>query len=191
VRVTDSQGTTRDAALFFVAPTQVNYQIPPDTAPGTASVAITSGDGSLSIGNINITAVAPGIFTADASGRGLAAAIIVRVKADGTQTTEPIGRFDTTLGRFVPLPIDLGPEGDQVILLLFGTGLRGRTSLANVSVTIGGVPAEVQYLGQQGGFVGLDQANIRLPRTLAGRGEVDVVTVVDGKTANTVRVSIK
>jgi uncharacterized protein (TIGR03437 family) len=39
--------------------------------------------------------------------------------------------------------------------------------------------------------VGLDQANVRLPRNLIGRGEVDVALVVDGKTANTVRIGIK
>jgi hypothetical protein len=30
------------------------------------------------------------------------------------------------------------------------------------------------------------QSNVRLPRSLAGRGEVDVVMMVDGKAANTV-----
>ncbi|MGH9800448.1 MAG: hypothetical protein ACRD82_08805 [Blastocatellia bacterium] len=49
----------------------------------------------------------------------------------------------------------------------------------------------VQYAGPQGGFVGLDQANILLPKSLAGRGEVDVVLIVNGKTANTLRLNIK
>ncbi|MGH9802462.1 MAG: hypothetical protein ACRD82_19015, partial [Blastocatellia bacterium] len=43
----------------------------------------------------------------------------------------------------------------------------------------------------QGGFVGLDQINLRLLRNLIGRGDVDVVLMVDGKTANTVRVNVK
>jgi uncharacterized protein (TIGR03437 family) len=48
----------------------------------------------------------------------------------------------------------------------------------------------VQYAGPQGGFAGLDQVNIRVPRGLAVRGAVDVILVVDGKTANTVTVNI-
>jgi hypothetical protein len=32
--------------------------------------------------------------------------------------------------------------------------------------------------------------NLRIPRALAGRGDVDVFLKVDGKTANTVRIRI-
>lgn len=40
--------------------------------------------------------------------------------------------------------------------------------------------------------IGLDQINIGpLPRSLAGRGEVDVVSTADAKVANTVRISVK
>jgi uncharacterized protein (TIGR03437 family) len=74
---------------------------------------------------------------------------------------------------------------------LFGTGLRGHAGLPTVNVKIGGVDAETLFLGPQGGFVGLDQGNIRIPRSLAGRGEVDVVVTVGGKAANIVSVSVK
>ena len=41
-------------------------------------------------------------------------------------------------------------------------------------------------------FVGLDQANLGpLPRSLIGRGEVDIILTVDGKTANAVTVNIQ
>lgn len=92
---------------------------------------------------------------------------------------------------YVTLPIDVSDPNDQVFLLLFGTGFRYRQNLSGVSVTIGGVPVEVLYAGAQGGYYGLDQINLRLPRTLAGRGEMDVVLKVDGRTANIVRVNIK
>jgi uncharacterized protein (TIGR03437 family) len=41
------------------------------------------------------------------------------------------------------------------------------------------------------GFIGLDQVNLPIPRSLAGRGEVDVVVTVEGKVANTVKINIK
>jgi hypothetical protein len=37
----------------------------------------------------------------------------------------------------------------------------------------------------------LDQVNVRLPRTLAGRGEVDFELVVDGQAANVLKLRIK
>src|SRR5262249_26609794 len=186
-----SQGVTRPSPLFFVSPMQVNYQIPPGTAPGAATVTITSGDGTVSTGTINITAIAPSLFSANASGQGVAAAAALRIKANGDRSFEAVAQFDASEGRLVPIPIDLGPEGDRVFLLAFGTGLRGRSSLSAVSVKMGGVDSEVQFLGPQGGFVGLDQGNILIPRSLAGRGEIDIVMTVDGKPANRLIVSIK
>jgi uncharacterized protein (TIGR03437 family) len=37
----------------------------------------------------------------------------------------------------------------------------------------------------------LDQVNLRLPRSLAGRGEVELALTVDGREANRVKVQIK
>ena len=56
---------------------------------------------------------------------------------------------------------------------------------------IGGVPVETLYVGPQGDFVGLDQLNLRLPNNLAGRGEVQIRLVIDGKAANVVTVAFK
>jgi uncharacterized protein (TIGR03437 family) len=49
----------------------------------------------------------------------------------------------------------------------------------------------VLFAGPQGGFEGVDQTNIRIPRSLAGRGNVDLLLSVDGKSANTVSLNIK
>ncbi len=191
VKVRDSAGTERPAPLFFVSPAQVNYLIPAGTVSGAASVTITGGDGAVSAGIAQIASVAPGLFAADASGRGLAAATALRVRADGSQQFEPVARFDAAQQKFVAAPIDLGPETDQVFLLLFGTGIRFRSALGAVTAKIGGVDCQAPFAGAQGDFVGLDQVNVRLSRALIGRGEVDVALTVDGQTANTLKVHIK
>lgn len=191
VKVKDSAGTERLAPLFFVAPTQVNYLIPPGTAAGNATITITGGDGSISNGEVAISSVGPGLFTANASGQGIAAATVLRVKADGSQIYEAVSRFDPAQGKVVPAPIDLSLAGDQVFLLLFGTGCKGRSSLANVQSEIGGLPVETLYVGPQGDFFGLDQINLRLPNNLAGRGEVQIKLLIDGKAANVVTVVVK
>lgn len=191
VRVRDAVGTERAAQLFFVSPNQVNYLIPAGTTEGNARVTITAQDGTVSSGNISIGRVAPGLYSANASGLGLAAANVLRVKADGTQIFEPITRFEASQGGFVPVPIDLGPASEQVFLLLFGTGFRNLSALSAVSVTIGGVDAPVFYAGPQGSLVGLDQLNVLIPRALLGRGLVDVIVRVDGQAANTIQVAVK
>ena len=191
VSVKDSAGTERLAPLFFVAPTQVNYLMPPGTAPGRASVTVTSGDNKISVGSPMIAAVAPGLFTANSSGQGVPAAIYFRLKANGEQSTEPLARLDAGTGQFVPIPIDLGPEGEQVFVILFGSGFKGNSGLSAVNVKIGGTDCEVLYAGETPGFFGLDQSNVRIPRSLGGRGEVDLVLTVNGKVANTVRINIK
>ncbi len=191
VVIRDSAGAERNAPLFFVAPTQVNYQMPPGAANGLATVTITSGDGTTSTGAAQINPVAPGLFAANANGQGVAAAVAVRVKADGSQSFEPVAQFDQTQNRFVPVPIDLGPPTDIVVLVLFGTGIRNRTAQSAVNVKLGGVDAPVQYASATPGFVGLDQVNAVVSRILAGRGEIDVILTADGRAANTVRVAIR
>ncbi|MGH9840920.1 MAG: hypothetical protein ACREEM_19265 [Blastocatellia bacterium] len=138
---------------------------------------------------VRIAKTAPGLFTANADGKGVPAAVALRVR-NGAQTYEAVARFDSTQNKYVPAPIDLGAEDHQVVLLLFGTGIRGRSSLDKVTVKIGGVDAPVSYAGAQG-LAGLDQINVAIPRSLAGRGEVDVILSVDGQIANIVRIDIR
>lgn len=187
VRVRDSAGAERDASLFFVSPNQINYQIPPGVVNGPATVTVSSG----ATGIVEIASIAPGLFSANGNGQGVAAAVALRIKANGAQSFEPVAQFDAAQNRFVAAPIDVSDPTEQVFLLLFGTGIRNRSSLANVRASIGAVGTEVLFAGAQSGFVGLDQCNLRLPSTLTGRGEVDVILTVDGKAANAVKVRIK
>jgi len=189
--VKDSAGVERAAPLFFVSPTQVNFLAPAGTANGPATIVATSGDGTLSVATAEIATVAPALFSAGATGQGLAVAIVQRVRADGSSQFEPIARFDTTLNRYVAIPIDLGLPADQVFLVLFGTGFRFRSNLSSASVKIGGADAQVLFAGATPGLYGLDQINARLPRTLIGRGDVSIVLTVDGKSANAVTANIK
>ncbi len=191
VRVRDSAGAELLAPLFFVSAAQINYLIPAALLAGNATVLVTSGDNTLSFGTITLAAIAPGIFTANASGNGVAAGLVLRIKADGSQVYENMLQLDTASGRYLPLPIDLGSANEQVFLILFGTGFRNVTRLADVTAQIGGADADVLYAGRQGELAGLDQLNIRLNRNLIGRGELDVLCNIAGRSANTVRINVK
>lgn len=191
VTIKDVLGVERRAPLFFVSPKQVNYLLPAGVAIGEASVTTQQNGNIVAAGLLQIAPVAPGLFTLDASGRGIPAATVLRVKADGTQSYEPIATFNTLTNRYESLPIDLGAASDQLFLVAFGTGLRNRSALAAVTANIGGANADAIFAGAQGSFVGLDQVNLAIPRLLAGRGNVDVVVRVDGKNANAVTVNFK
>jgi uncharacterized protein (TIGR03437 family) len=191
VRIRDSAGTERLAPLFFVSPTQVNYLLPAGTVAGAAAVTILASDGAASVASIQVTAVSPGMFSADATGMGLAAAVLLRARADGSRSFEPIARFDSAQNKIVAVPIDFGAPTDELFLIPYGTAFRNRSSLSAVNVKIGGTDVETFYAGPQGSLDGLDQINARLPRTLAGRGDVDVVVTVDGRTANAVKVNFR
>ncbi|MCI0388910.1 MAG: hypothetical protein MOB07_09130, partial [Acidobacteria bacterium] len=180
-----------EAPLFYVSPGQINFQVPENLPLGTTLIEVHSDKEFFSRGVLRVESVAPSLFSANSDGKDVAVAQVLRIKADGRELYEPVARYDSVQKRFVPAPIDLGETSDQVYLLLYGTGIRGRSSLSNVDVKLGGESVEVLYAGAQGGFEGLDQVNVRLTRALIGRGEVDVVLSADGKSANRLRVSFK
>ena len=197
VTVKDSAGTSRDAGLFFVAPTQINYQIPPGTVAGSGIVTVTVNNSVVAAGTINVSTVAPGLFSANSSGQGVAAAVVLRVKSNGAQIYESASRFDQATSSFVPLDIDMGTAaGDTIYVLFYGTGLRKRTSAGNISVNLAGTirplsPGNFEDAAAVDGFVGLDQANVLLPASLAGRGLINISFTVDGKASNTIQLKIK
>ena len=194
VLVTDSAMVERVAPLFFVVggPSgQINFLVPDGTANGAASVKVTLNGQIISQGAFNVVSVRPGIFSADASGRNYASAQIFRLKGDGTFGFEETVRFDQQAGQFVPIPIDLGPATDQVFLVLYGTAFRNRSAVSNTQATIGGLAAEVIDALAHPFYIGVDQANIRIDRALAGRGDVNVEFTADGQAANTLKVNIR
>ncbi len=184
VDVTDSAGVTRPAQILFVHPDQINFVVPAATAAGTAIVKVTTYQGKTYSIPVDIQASAPGIFTANATGKGVPAAVAVRITGS-TQKPENIFTCTTTC---TATPIDLGPATDDVILLLFGTGIRGAKT---VTATIGGTKADVLGFAAQSQYAALDQVNVRIPRSLAGKGDVNIVLTVDGLKANVATINVK
>lgn len=192
VKITDNNGATHFAPLFYVSPLQINYQIPADVAQGPALVTVQDEAGNITGGGmIDIAPISPAVFSANSSGKDLAAANIQRVRVDGSQSFEPIATWDTAQNKIVPVPIDMGEEGEEVYLVLYGTGIRSRIDLISVRATVNGEDTEVLYADTQGYFVGVDQINLKLNRKLAGKGEVDVKLLVENKVVNTVRINLK
>ena len=188
VKVRDAAGIERPAPLFFVSPSQINFQIPPGLAMGNAQVE-SFVDGQLaSRGTVQVKPTAPAIFSADSTGGGYPAAILLRYRGNDLVAAEAVFDYDPLRKQFAGRPIDPGPPGDTLFLVLYGTGLRQHGGLGTIGVTIGGVDAQVLFAGAQGDYLGLDQVNVRVPRELAGRGEVQLQLHVGGISANPVRI---
>jgi uncharacterized protein (TIGR03437 family) len=183
--VTDSAGVARVAPLMYVSPSQINFVVPSGSAAGTATFAIANGPSTTE----SIQSVAPTLFSMSGDGRGVAAANAIAVAA-GSQVQSPVPVFQCSTSGCVATPISLSAN-TTVYLILYGTGIRNRSSLGGVIANIGGTNVPVLYAGPQPSFEGLDQVNLTIPLSLRGSGEVNIVLTVDGQTANVVTVNIQ
>jgi uncharacterized protein (TIGR03437 family) len=128
--------------------------------------------GSTTTGGLNVVATYPNLF--QANGSGLAAAYALNVQTGAiTADSQAIG---------------VGSAAAPVYLVLFGSGLG---SAASATATIGGVNATVAYAGSSGTYPGVDQYNILIPPTLAGKGQVDVIVTAAGLPSNTVNITLQ
>jgi len=188
VTITDANGVPRPAGLYYVSPDQINFEVPADTAAGSATITVTSKGQTQIFGSLTIAPLSPGLFFLNPD--GLAAADLARVKGNIT-THEAIAQLDTTTDLFVPIPIDLGSDTDQVYLTLYGTGIRHRPSLDSVQVLVANLPAVVDYAGASTTSDGLDLVHVLLPNVLRGTGTANIVVTVNGLSSNVVTVVIK
>ena len=171
VTVTDSNGVQRRADVLFSAPSQLSFVMPAEAAVGRATVTGTGTNGSALSTETRIASVAPGLVAADGSGQGTPAGQIIRVHSDGTQ--DPPEKL--------ALPIDLGPPGGTVYLVLFGTGFRHYAALPVCMA--GGESIQIAFAGAQGSVQGLDQVNLILPQSLSGK-TLDIKLIIDGVESN-------
>ncbi len=185
VTLQDSAGMSWSAPIQSVSPNQVNYLIPDGAASGIATVTIGSASGGAQIDSIG-----PGLYSANGNGAGVASASAALYPAIGSMVPQNVYTCNAS-GLCVSSPLDLGQPGDQLVVSLYGTGIRNNSGLANAFATVGGVRATILYAMEQPQFPGLDQVNLVIPPSLAHAGEVPVVVTLDGQTANTVTVNIQ
>jgi sugar lactone lactonase YvrE len=191
VNIIDSTAATYPALLYgvYASSGQINLVIPSGTAAGPAVGSITLPGGAVVTTALDIVTTAPAVYTVNYTGHGTYSGQVTYVHADGTQTVVPSATYNAGSNSFTPIPVNLGTPGDQVFLVLYGTGLRHASS---VSATVNGTPVPVASFGAQPVDPGLDQINLGpLPSSLAGAGEVSIIVTVDGQPANAVTVTIQ
>jgi uncharacterized protein (TIGR03437 family) len=146
-----------------VSPPQINFLASANLAAGPATLAVYIGDVQRLSTRIQVETVAPALFTANANGTGVAAAVFQHISAGGTSTFQNVFSCGATPGSCAVTPLDLGGSLDKNYLLLYGTGIRRRSALTAVGVVIGGEHGVVEYAGPQNPYAGLDQVNVLIP----------------------------
>jgi uncharacterized protein (TIGR03437 family) len=189
IGLTDSTGQTTAAPLFYSTPSQVNFKIPAGVALGRASFAIQVDGQTTASGTMNIANVSPGIYSISGAGQGPLAGYAVQASAAGQVVTNAY-IFDSTQRLFVTNSIPYTGVSDSIVLVAYGTGIRG--AKAPIKATIDGVAVPVIYSGTQGTYEGLDQINIGpLPRGLRASLDLQLVFTVDGQPSNAVTLRLK
>jgi uncharacterized protein (TIGR03437 family) len=173
--------------LLFVSPGQINFQVPSLVVSGqtTVTLTITQGTQSTTL-PIVVRQFAPSLFTVNGQGTGQAAAVIA-----GTSTVAAPSR-PAKVGEFLSMYC----TGLGAVTNSPGTGNPALTSplsqtQSTPTVTIGGVPAKVQFSGLAPGFAGLYQVNVQMPDGVTPGDAVAVVLTIGGVTSNTATIAVQ
>jgi uncharacterized protein (TIGR03437 family) len=178
------------APLFYVSPGQVNAQAPSSltvsySAFGTANVVVTTGAGASPPVAVSVYVEGPGVFTANGSGCGQAAALNVApdgsLSPNGASNSAAPGDFVVLFGTgfgqpYFP-PADGTPAlGTQTLGYGAGFSMNGAGSFP------------LPYLGLAPGLIGTDQANLQIP--IGTRNGCAVPVEIEGALAPSQTVSI-
>ncbi len=174
------------APLFYVSPTQINFQLPTEVT-GT-NVTVTPSLNSLDGTPVTVPLVAsvPGLFSLSSDGTGPGA--ILKPDFTVVSSTNPAARGS--------------------VILIYGTGFGATTPsvasgqpapgdppglarlVATPTVSIGGQSAQILFAGLAPGFVGLFQINAVVPATVSA-GNAQIVVTIGSATSNTVTVAVQ
>jgi uncharacterized protein (TIGR03437 family) len=170
--------------LFAVTPGQANVLVPAGLAAGPATVTTPAGKAS-----ITIASSAPGLYSANADGAGVAAANAYLITASNQRVNQAVYTCNPPAARnCLATPLSLGGSTDTLYIELYGTGIRGA---ASVQCFVAGQSVPCLYAGPVAAYAGLDQVNISIPKSLAGTGDVRVYVVADGVASNVVGLKIQ
>ena len=183
------------APLFFVSPSQINFQMPWTFGSTAEPLVVTvtgvpSASQTISAGQF----YSPGIFSINSSGSGQGAIQI----ANTTFFAAPAGSISGEQARPAVrgsdyLTIYCNGLGDVKNRPANGAAVPDGTSttVQAVTVTIGGVTVSASFSGLSPGFVALYQVNVLVPATAPSGSAVALTITVGGVTSNTVTVALQ
>jgi uncharacterized protein (TIGR03437 family) len=194
------------APLFFVGvggaqgtgAFQINYQVPYQLQPGLARLEVLNNDTVVTTGYLIVGSVAPGVFTATATGTGQAVAINQDFSLNGDPAQTPTAKPEAR-GRIVTFFANgpgghfVNPANGQPLMPASGAPIPASPIHATVSapiVTIGGMPATVTFSGLTPGLVGLWQLNVMIPNNAPVGNAVPVSIKLNRKITNQTTIAV-
>jgi len=164
----------RPMPLISSSDGQINAILPFDLPMNTRQHMLVRRGNSISVPeSVSIAAAQPAIFTRDQSGKGAGMIIGSPARAGDIVTIYCAG-----LGAVDP-PVPAG------------TAAPANSLLVNpISVTIGGIAAEVQYAGLTPQSAGLYQINVRVPAGVAPGADVPVIVTIAGQSSPRVTMTV-
>jgi uncharacterized protein (TIGR03437 family) len=187
VAVKDAQGKEQNAGLVFVAPDQINAQLPAGVAVGEATLTVLRDGEALLQDQVQVLASMPTLFSQTVDGLSRPVGEMVYKDAAGTEVITPLLSSDAGGAPIIGRLRFSGTTG-PISVVLYGTGLNATEP--TITARVADVAATVVSSGAQGFVQGLDVYKVEIPRTLAGRGEVTLSMLVNGIPATAVRLSI-
>jgi uncharacterized protein (TIGR03437 family) len=151
------------APLVYTSSTAIAAIVPYELTGSSAQVTVTYQGKTSAPVTVSVAAAVPGVFTANASGGGQAAAVNYQAHTSNSAASpaaqgSTIILYATGEGQTSPAGVDGKPAAVPL-----------PAPLLPVSVTIGGVQAVVQYAGGAYGEVaGVLQLNVVVPSTVSG-----------------------
>jgi trimeric autotransporter adhesin len=169
----------RAAPVLFINSDQINFQIPWETTPGSATITVSSSGLQSSGVKVTVVAAAPGLFFLGSH------AIVQNFDYSLNSSSNPahdgalIIAYLTGAGAVSPAVADGAPGSSDPLSNVKST----------VTATIGSKPAEVKFAGLAPDFVGLWQVDAIVPAGLA-QGDYPLVISVGGQNSNAANVSV-
>jgi uncharacterized protein (TIGR03437 family) len=188
VALKDGDGVEHSVRLLMVSPERIHMVVPFTAAGGAGTISVKPADGPIQTSPVRIENSAPGLFSADGSGVGPAVGSAQNLDGDGRERLSiPLSRYDEARQQFLPAQIRMGSESQRTVVTMQGTGFRFSQDL---KVRAGNVDCEVVSYGESAEDPLLDSVRFVLPRSLAGRGDLPVSLLADGRAANPVMIHV-
>ena len=174
--------------LLFTSGGQVNAVVPYGLTPNTSQQVLVQRDATLSVpAQVDVGPAQPGIFfrTVEAPMQG----IIFAFRGQTNFLATP-GSPATAGDVLVIYSAGLGPVNPAVADGVGAPSSPPATTTNQPTVTVGGVPAVVQFSGLAPGFVGLYQVNAVVPNGVTPGNQVPVVISIAGQTSPAVTIAV-
>jgi uncharacterized protein (TIGR03437 family) len=169
----------RAAPVLFINSDQINFQIPWETGPGSATITVSSSGIQSASVKVSVVAAAPGLFFQGSHALVQNSDYSLNSSGNPAKDGTLIIAYLTGAGAVSPPVADGAPAPSSPPSEVKST----------VTATIDSQPATVKFAGLAPDFVGLWQVDVIVPAGLA-QGNYPLVISVDGESSNAANVSV-